>query len=346
MDNANLPPMHGMGVAIYLISLIFVAFSVATVGLRTYVRWSEKLLWWDDGLMLLGLIVFVAQVAISCRSVYFGVGYRIEDLTDYKRAHANKYLTIWMLLYSVCLLSVKSSICITVLRLSETLKYVRFSIYALLALCVSASLISIIGGITQCRPGSTDGTCSSWDAVYGIAYTTTVITIITDIACAILPAIILWKTQLRLRTKALVCILLSFGSFASVCAIVRMPLIKYYGDPQLLYYVAIVILWSNIEIGVGLIAGSIPVLQRLIMSRMKKQKIPHSPIPVDLVTFGSTPVKTRRHVGGFNNPTDTGFSMVTVHASHPSRDWERLDDDSSVGTCVIRTDYTVDVDIE
>ncbi len=108
------------------------------------------------------------------------------------------------------------------------------------------------------------------------------------------------------------------------------------------------ILWSNIETAIGLVAGSIPVLQKLIMGYTKKPNcsgggdVPH--IIPGLVTFGSSPLAAKsRSQRVFHNPTDTGFSVASVHASRRSHEWERLEDDSSGSG--IRADFTYEVEL-
>ncbi|KAI1459611.1 hypothetical protein F4805DRAFT_47782 [Annulohypoxylon moriforme] len=345
------PPIVGVKLAIYVTSVFFIAVSVVVVSLRVYVRWNEKSFWWDDATMSAALIIYNVTIGLSCRSVYLGLGTHRMDLTESQEREARKFLAVWLPLYAACLVLVKGSICITMLRLTQTMKYTRWSIYLLLWLCICAFIISIVGSASSCRPFAANwdlrlitegkGSCSPVSAVLGISYTSTAITIATDIGCAILPGVILWKTQLKLKVKLSVGLLLSFGSFASVCTMIRAPYVKYYMDDDLIYWLANLVLWSNIENGVGLIAGSIPVLQKIIMRRFKKEHSSSTPNSVGLVTFGSAPAKSRnRRV--FSNPTDVGFSVTTVQTNHHPHDWERLEDDTS--SQGIRADFTYEVE--
>ncbi|KAI1372056.1 hypothetical protein F4677DRAFT_273603 [Hypoxylon crocopeplum] len=353
MENPSLPPMHGIGLALFIISIVLLVISVAVVCLRVYIRWFEGSFWWDDGLMFGGLIMYTVLVGIACRSTYYGLGFRSANLTEAQQAEATKFMTIWTLFYAACLVFIKTSICMTMLRLTVTMKYIRFAVYALLALCVVSFLVLFVGTVAVCRPIEANwdyqllaegkAVCGSEEGRMGISYTSTITTIITDIACAILPAIILWRTQLKLKTKLLVSLLLSFGSFASVCTMIRTPYIKYYHAEDLVYWVAYVTLWSHLESGIGLIAGSVPVLQKLIMSRVKKATSHATPTLPDIVTYGSVPPKVLANRAVFRNPTDTGFSVASVHANRRSRDWERLEDDSSLQG--IRADYTYEVEL-
>ncbi|KAI0835894.1 hypothetical protein F5Y06DRAFT_305521 [Hypoxylon sp. FL0890] len=350
MDDTSMPPIEGVGLSIVVTSGLFALISSLVVCLRVYVRWFEKSFWWDDGMMFSGLLFYIVDVGLACRGVYFGLGHRNENITEYQRIEATKCLTIWLMFCAACLVTVKSSISMTLLRLSSTMPRIRYAIYILIALCITSFTLSFGGSLLMCRPIRANwdfrllldgrGECANTDVVFGIAYTSAAITIGTDIACAIIPGIILWKTQLKLKTKLMVGMLLSFGSFASVCTMIRTPYVKYYADTEVLYWISHLVLWSNIEMAIGLTAGSMPVLQKMILSRIKKQSSCSSPNAVDLVTFGSSPVKDRRKV--FTNPTDVGFSITTVHATRP-RDWERLEDEcSSQGG--IRTDFTYEVE--
>ncbi|OTA76412.1 hypothetical protein M434DRAFT_38854 [Hypoxylon sp. CO27-5] len=353
MDETNTAPIHGIGLAIIVTSILFGVISAVVVCLRVYVRWFEKSIWWDDRLMFGGLILYIVNVILACKDVFLGLGDRNENITYSHQVEATKYLVIWTMVSSASLVSVKSSISMTLLRLASTMPHIRCAIYALLALSISSFLLTVISSLTMCHPIEAnwdvnlkyDGKakCSSSAVIAGISYTSTSITIATDIACAILPGIILWKTQLRPRTKVMVTLLLSFGSFASVCTMIRASYTNYYSDPEILYWIAHIVLWGNIEVGVGLTAGSIPVMQKLIMRRVRKQNSCPSPGPLGLVTFGSAPVKDRINRRVFTNPTDVGFTITTVHATHP-HDWERLEDESNSRGC-IRADYTYEVEL-
>ncbi|KAI2466166.1 hypothetical protein F4781DRAFT_363969 [Annulohypoxylon bovei var. microspora] len=345
------PPVEGVKLAIFITSILFALITVVVVCLRVYVRWTEKTLWWDDATMFAALIIYNIDIGLGCRSVYLGLGTHKDNLTEAQEKEARKFLAMWLPIYAACLVLVKGSICITMLRLTQTMRYTRYAIYVLLGLSVSAFVISVTGSASSCRPFSANwdlriitegrGSCSPTSAVLGISYTSTAITIATDIACAILPAVLLWKTQLKLKVKLSVGMLLSFGSLASVCTMIRTPYIRYYMDDDLIYWLANLVLWSNIENAVGLVAGSVPVLQRIIMRRFRKEDSTPTPRSLGLVTFGSAPVKSRNR-RLFSNPTDIGYSVTTVQTNHSPHDWERLEDDSS--SQGIRTECTYGVE--
>lgn len=143
-------------------------------------------------------------------------------MTEPTAVEGRKYLTIWTLFYTAALNLVKAAICMTMLRLTQTMRNFRLAIFAVMGLTLISFLMVFVGTVCICNP--MDG---NWDRSYieqgrvvcasdrirmGLSYAATILTIITDIACAILPALIVWKTQLDLKTKLLVSVLLSFGS--------------------------------------------------------------------------------------------------------------------------------------
>ncbi|KAI1773183.1 hypothetical protein F4818DRAFT_119851 [Hypoxylon cercidicola] len=350
MEDVGLQPTDGLPLGIFSTSIIFAIFSTSVVLIRVYVRWADRAFWWDDWMMVIGLILFLCEAALSCICTHFGLAVLNTGMTERTAAEGRKYLIIWTLFYIASLNIVKSSICMTMLRLTQTMRTFRLIIFALLALTIASFFMVFVSTVAICQP--MDGNwnksyieqgrvvCASDQIRMGVSYASTVLTIITDIGCAVLPALIVWKTQLDLKTKLMVCVLLSFGSFASVCTMIRAPYIKYYVSEDLLYWQGYVVLWSNVETTIGLIAGSVPVLQKLIMGHFKKQG--SHVTPLDIITIGSMPPKSRNHRDAFLNPTDTGFSVASVHASRRSREWERLDDSSPQG---IRADYTYEVEL-
>lgn len=149
--------------------------------------------------------------------------------------------------------------------------------------------------------------------------------------------------------------------------------------PSGLDYTGNICLWSNVETAIGLVAGSLPSLRRLVMAKVGRSQGASGhggaggggslgpEAPLGLVTFGgsSAPGLPGRKRGTFRNPTDGGVSVAAVHARGDG-DWRRLKDDGSSASSRagpldddkadaalgrlpahggIRADYTYDVDI-
>ena len=132
------------------------------------------------------------------------------------------YLMVWMLIYVGGLCLIKTSICITMLRISTNMPKTRIAIYLLMGLTISTWITTFTGLLVLCRPVEANwdqrilmegrGECAAPSAMMGLSYFATGSTIATDLACAVLPAFVIWQTQMSLKMKIILATILSFGS--------------------------------------------------------------------------------------------------------------------------------------
>ncbi|KAF1977965.1 hypothetical protein BU23DRAFT_550616 [Bimuria novae-zelandiae CBS 107.79] len=370
--------LEGGSLSIFAVSVIGCILSTIFVALRTWARVSSKTFGLDDSLMLGGFTIYIADVGFACEGARAGLGARDVDLSPKMQKDSRMWLIIWMLTYICGLAVIKSSICITMLRIANTMKWFRFAVFALLATTWASWATTFIGVLLLCRPiaGNWDSDlvlsgqakCATMDAMIALSYTSTASTILTDLACAVLPAFLVKNMQMALRSKILVGILLSFASLASISTMVRTPYIKYYRQPMdnLPFHIGNIVLWSNIESAIGLIAGSIPSIRILVVRNLKTNKSggsspKQSAHDRNIITIGGSGAPSnnggKRWRGTFKNPTDTGasFSNVYTHADGEG-DWERLSDSSSetrrkqkksegTGRGEIRADFSYEVEL-
>ncbi|KAK7962882.1 uncharacterized protein PG986_003707 [Apiospora aurea] len=346
--------LGGTGLATVVTSVICGFISIVVVSLRSYVRARDKTFGLDDGLMFGGLILYIVDVILGSIGSMHGLGTVNAKLNPTMMMEATKYLMIWMLIYVCGLMLIKGSICITLFRIASTNKKYRFCIILLLAIIVGNFLTTFIGVLMLCSPVEANwntalvaqgkAKCASVDAMIGLSYTSTAVSIATDMACAVLPGVILWRTQMAFKTKVSVTILLSFGSFASISTMIRTPYIAFYRTPldNLPYHVGNIVLWSNVESAIGLVAGSLPSLRRLILAKVKKSSSQEA-ASNGHNNGASTPVGLK---SAFRNPADLGNTVTTVHAQGDG-DWRRLRDSSSDKESLhgIRADYTYEVEL-
>jgi hypothetical protein len=133
-----------------------------------------------------------------------------------------KYFTIWILVYVVSLATIKSSICVTLLRIANTQKPLRIAVWSLLVITWSSFIVTFVGVLLFCRPieanwntaliAAGEGTCAPMEVMIGLSHTATVSTIITDVGCVVLPGLVLWNVQMKFQAKLNVFMLLSFAS--------------------------------------------------------------------------------------------------------------------------------------
>lgn len=86
----------------------------------------------------------------------------------------------------------------------------------MIGLSVISSIINEVAFLLSCQPVQAlwdpfAGHCVGPGTFLAISYTTAISNIITDWACAILPALILWKIQMNLHVKASLVFVLGLG---------------------------------------------------------------------------------------------------------------------------------------
>jgi hypothetical protein len=145
-----------------------------------------------------------------------------EHLNPWQQSEAMKYYVIWILTYVVGLATIKSSICITIMRIASMKINLRITVYVLLSITWASFFITFIGTLLYCSPTRAmwtpslviegKGSCAPVDTFIIIAHTSTVTTIVTDLALVVVPAVILWNTQMKKQAKLQAFGLLSFAS--------------------------------------------------------------------------------------------------------------------------------------
>lgn len=167
-------------------------------------------------------MVYIVDVGLACHGARVGLGSYNSRLNAYFLVQGTKYLMLWMILYVLGLAIIKSSVCITLYRIASAQKLYRIAVLALLGLTICTFFVTFVGVLLLCRPVSANwntsliaagkGECSSQSAMIALSYMSTGSTILTDMACAVFPGIMLYRTQMPLARKISVGLLLSFAS--------------------------------------------------------------------------------------------------------------------------------------
>ncbi|TID27089.1 hypothetical protein E2P81_ATG01539 [Venturia nashicola] len=321
-------PLTGLALAIFATSAVCLVLSVITVSLRLYVRMHDSTLGLDDGLILSGLLIYAVDVGLACHGATVGLGSKTAHINPFMIVEGMKYLMLWMLIYVIGLAVIKSSICFTLFRIAGGNIHYRIAIFVLLGLTVATFVVTFVGILLLCHPVSAnwtgEGKCASMQTMVALSYTSTASTITTDLACVAVPGVMLWHVQMPLMKKVSVFVLLSFASIASITTIFRAPYIERYWKPldNLTYWTGFIVLYSNVESAIGLIASSIPTLRKLFIRTTASKA--SSRVVAELAVFPSEP--RRNKSSGFTNPTDQGISFATVRSSGNREAWTMIDD--------------------
>lgn len=117
-----------------------------------------------------------------------------------------KSIVLWQIFYVSGSLLIKTSICVTLIRIATQRRFV-YILYG---------LIAILAVLVRCRPiaaswNPTLGTCLPQTIIITLTYVVSVINIINDFSVAIIPVFMLWNVQMRRKLKILTTMILGLG---------------------------------------------------------------------------------------------------------------------------------------
>ncbi|KAH8685102.1 integral membrane protein [Ilyonectria robusta] len=190
-------------------------------------------------------------------------------------------VTIWQLFYVVGSPFIKIRICMTLIRVA-TQRWYTYPLYAVCGLSVAMTLMAFIAVFIQCAPFE-----ASWTG-QGKCISVEAVNIFVNWTVAIMPGFILWHLQLRRKLKLLCSGILGLGVLAGhylyhPCA-VRQHVVSSHTD-----MIGFIILWTVVELGLGIVAGSLPSLRKFFTSLAKdKSSGDKTSFGTDLVTIGAS----------------------------------------------------------
>lgn len=142
----------------------------------------------------------------------------------------------------------------------------------------------------------------------GITYALAAVNAAADWSFGILPFFIVWDLQMELKTKVLVAGILAFAAIGSTGTIVRMFYIHTLKDgPDFLYATTNVAIWSTVEPGIGITAGSIACLRPLFRVWLWRLGLADAPRGRSHTYYPSNSEPKRRYRRGYRrslSPSD------------------------------------------
>ncbi|TDZ61802.1 hypothetical protein CTRI78_v004085 [Colletotrichum trifolii] len=340
-----------LGMATLGVTLGLGGTSLLVVLLRIWARMKTRAVGLDDYLMAVGLLIFLSCCVFTCFAVFAGMGTYDNRLRDWNQVAGVKWLVFFQITYAWSLPFIKASICFTVFRITNRKRY-RLILWSVMVASILSTTVGFIAVVAVCRPvsftwdKSIDGHCAPSNIITSISYVISVLAIITDWTCAVVPTVVVWGLQMKSRVKASVCAVLGLGAIASAATVVRLPYLQHYNQPKnYLHNIANIVLWSIFECGIGIIAGSLPSLRRLLkfwLDKSSKGSSYHS--GPNKLNGGS---RYRDQSGGvqLNNLDGRGLTVSNCQRGHQDT-WVQLDDDDNSQKNIIMRTQEVSVSVE
>ncbi|KAH1766861.1 hypothetical protein V6000_008564 [Aspergillus fumigatus] len=251
--------------------MVFLCLSFIAVALRCFVRLRlVKAFGWDDGLMVLAMLLNIwFSICILAGSVA-GFGKRFsqfDSLEDTQTA----LLWWWLaqIAYVCTVATARISIAMLLLRLTVRRRQSAV-LYMVIGLTSTVGLAFLLILTLQCSPvrdfwQQTDRShCIDAKYVVDIAYLYSATACLCDFTLGLFPVYLVKDLHMSWRTKWAIRGILSMGCLAGAAVVVRFPYLRNYNHPDFLYATAGIAITSNIEAGLGIMAGGLITLRPLM----------------------------------------------------------------------------------
>ncbi|KAL2831735.1 hypothetical protein BDW59DRAFT_157697 [Aspergillus cavernicola] len=254
------------------VAAAFLTMSSIAVTLRCYVRLRlVKAFGWDDSIMILAMLFYIVFCSCMIGGSLWGTGKHLLDLTAKQRTMAMKYWFLCNVTYAVSSVLAKISVSIFLLRVMLFPSH-RTALLAVTGLAVATGIVFFVLLVIQCSPvsfwwtrmsGDTDGKCGYVDAIAIMLYLLSASSAIFDLTVGLLPIFLVRKLQMNHQTKVAVAGLLGMACIASIAIIIRIPFVQTIHNPDFLYATVQIAIWSAIETGLSITAGSLATTRPL-----------------------------------------------------------------------------------
>ncbi|KFZ17859.1 hypothetical protein V501_01515 [Pseudogymnoascus sp. VKM F-4519 (FW-2642)] len=283
-----LPPakLPNRGPAVELVALTTLGIATLFVVARLVTRLGiVKRSTLDDLMIVVGWTLALGVTLSITIGVAKGLGRHDVDIPPQSLDDLRKCEYTFSVLYNPALMATKTSILIFYLCLSKNMKYFRLATYLTIAVVNIAGTILTFFNIFVCDPitktfsNSSTQKCIRLVTLYFAASPTNVA---TDIVILILPIPILTRMQLPRKQKVILVFTFALGIFVMIVDVIRIDvlqntiLIITAGGPvptttdsledttDFAYLVSPALMWSAVEINVGIICACIPTLRPLV----------------------------------------------------------------------------------
>ncbi|KAE8395915.1 hypothetical protein ETB97_006701 [Aspergillus alliaceus] len=280
------------------------------VGARLYIRvYLIRNAGIDDYIILGSLCLTLACVGMTTANIHMGYGRHAWYLEESTVQTITMVNTISFAVGIFCFTLPKVAVTTLLTRILNPSRTQRIVLWTLIGITSTVSFACIFLIFFQCDPPQATwehnlvnegrATCNIWLLIrYGIA--NAVISACVDLYLAIYPSTVLMKLHMPLRKRLALCAALGMGLAAAAMAIVKssqFPDLAHLDDYT--YETADLVMWTNVEANVLILASCIPTLQPILELTLRGHVRAKSPQRKDAnylrdYTFHGTGHRTNR----------------------------------------------------
>ncbi|USW52099.1 hypothetical protein Slin15195_G054180 [Septoria linicola] len=252
-------------VAVCVMMPILAAFSV---GMRAYARFLvQKNAGWDDCFILVSILFSIATTVTIIAQVETGLGKHMREISKPDAMRNQRDFFVMIIVYNISLTFTKLSILLQYKRLFPQ-KGFKMAVHIVMGAVVVYALWRFFSAIFTCSPVAAfwdhsieNSTCQN---KFAIAMASTALNMASDLAIACLPLSVLHKLQLPSRQRYALMGVFALAGVVVVISILRLPsLVNLWKSKDISYQNPMVMVWSCIEINVGIICSCLPTLRCL-----------------------------------------------------------------------------------
>ncbi|GME35789.1 hypothetical protein GTA08_BOTSDO09632 [Neofusicoccum parvum] len=263
--------LEGRAPEFFTILVVMIVFAVVSTALRVFVRLRlVKAFGIDDYFMVAATLGFIMFTTCALGGIRYGTGRHMAELTPEDMMKALRYWWLCYVAYTSTMFLAKISIGFFLLRVTVERVHI-WIIRTAMAITALTGVIFFFVTVLQCSPVSFfwskavggKGTCLDIEVIIGLTYFYSAVSALCDLTFGILPIFMLWNLNMSRRTKIALAPILSMACIASAGIIVRMAYVKDFKDPDFLYATVDIAIWSDVEEGLAITAGSLACLRPL-----------------------------------------------------------------------------------
>ncbi|KAJ2978903.1 hypothetical protein NUW58_g7347 [Xylaria curta] len=324
------PVVFAVTTGTLVLATVFVA---ARLACRTFI--VRQVAWDDYFIIIAWVLAFGLSFAIDYGTAK-GLGRHDADIDDNDWDSLMRSEYTFTVLYNPALMAFKTSVLVFYLRLSKnTQQVLRLASWAVLVIVNLAGTVLTLLNIFQCTPveaafNSSPGRCLPLLTEF---ICSAPVNIVTDLAILALPLPVLTSMRLPPRQKIILIMTFALGIFVTIVDVVRIyylqqaindaPLspsnnveVAFGGSPEFAWNASLALLWSAVEVNVGIACACIPTLKPLII-----RILPAMLIDPDGSTrrASDTADKTSTVLSSGHEPPSTGSNAAQGEISTPSQ---------------------------
>ncbi|PWY70298.1 hypothetical protein BO94DRAFT_502324 [Aspergillus sclerotioniger CBS 115572] len=267
----------------------------------------------DDWLIGFSMILGLANVITATVAVHHGFGQHSSTIGPAATEKANLTIDIGWIFGILSFAFPKLGVAALLHRILIPGIRMKCALWGLTGLVMAVAVVNILLFFTSCDPPRAlwmtvaGATCRSSNVIIGFATFNGALSAFTDLSLAIYPSVILWKLQMSLRKKLALSAALGLGAISACAAIIKTTHLNALANVTDATYAGwSLVLWTNIEADLVVLASCIPTLQPLLEFLLGKR------------SYG-TPRSYPTYEGGGTGPSKRTGGRSTQPVSFPSR---------------------------